>query len=894
MGKLNLYRFSLELIGALILGVILMVPESAAAAKVRVKEIQIHENPFSIEFSMTGQVPVKVIQIEETELLVALKNTAIPKGLKVKGKESKAIKEISIEELDGNVAAMVLKVSRPFKQVGSTFDKTGSRLIVALDATAETIKIPPKPPEEKQPATAPPASQPGPEHPPATPAYEASVPEKPPEPAPAPEPEPKPPEDESDSDPEPAPEPEPAAMPPVAAAPEAAPPKTAKDPPADDKSVKMPTAVTYVPPKREKSEFTGDISDIYRAIARMKCDSPIIQKTIVLINKDQYQKAYEGLDHYVLQDNLGCIEQVSFLKAFVYYKSLDKKDSKGLLEAARMFQETLITYPGSALVPFGYASIGIIHTALGNTSLAEGYFDIVRQGYEAYPGMPEVLYHLAKGYEEKGYTDKALRYYQMVFESETENSYIPDAGFGYGKALFEKQQFFNALSIFNYLVKLNVKQIYASPELLLKVGDASLKLSMSREARDSYVRAMNLFPDLSDKDLIISHIGDTYGLEDNPDKAIKFYELVRQTYPGTPGYIKASIGIARYLDTDEKKIEIYEMIKTQFPDNTYARIAMMRLAEIYQKNGEHDKCIKEIEDLLSTHPRGLRYEAVKLMQKAYEELFKKQMKEDGYTDVLRRYESEYVRLNRMESRNIEFSVGMAYLTAGLYEQAFNHLINAYKQYKRTQRSPELLFGLGMAMDESGRDADALKLFSGFSKRFPKDKRLSKAQIRMGKIYLEKSDFKHSDISFKAAYAASQDSLEKGRIRLWHAEGFEKNNDLKKAAELKVLAIKDFAAAPGNNYQALAEAYLTLGDTYVALDSYVQAADAFSKALSFSSEDKDRASIGFFLGDAYQKGNILDKAQEAYEQVVQNYDSVWARLARQRLSTLELAKRVQNS
>lgn len=206
----------------------------------------------------------------------------------------------------------------------------------------------------------------------------------------------------------------------------------------------------------------------------------------------------------------------------------------------------------------------------------------------------------------------------------------------------------------------------------------------------------------------------------------------------------------------------------------------------------------------------------------------------------------------------------------------------------------MLFGLGMAMDESGRDADALKLFSGFSKRFPKDKRLSKALIRMGKIYLEKSDFKHLDTSFKKAYAASQDSLEKGRIRLLHAKGFEKNKTLKKAAQLKVLAIKDFAAAPGNNYQELADAYLTLGDTYVALGSYVQAADAFSNALSFSSEDKDRASIGFFLGDAYQKGNILDKAKKAYEQVAQNYDSVWARLARQRLSTLELAKRVQNS
>ena len=36
--------------------------------------------------------------------------------------------------------------------------------------------------------------------------------------------------------------------------------------------------------------------------------------------------------------------------------------------------------------------------------------------------------------------------------------------------------------------------------------------------------------------------------------------------------------------SDEEKIEIYKMIKTKFPENTYTRIAMMRLAEIYQAN----------------------------------------------------------------------------------------------------------------------------------------------------------------------------------------------------------------------------------------------------------------------------------------------------------------------
>ena len=336
------------------------------------------------------------------------------------------------------------------------------------------------------------------------------------------------------------------------------------------------------------------------------------------------------------------------------------------------------------------------------------------------------------------------------------------------------------------------------------------------------------------------------------------------------------------------------MVKAKFPENKYARIAMMRLAEIYQENGEYNKCIKEIEDLLSTHPRGLRYEAVKLMQRAYEALFKKQLKEDEYTKILNRYELEHTRIDRMGSRKIALSVGLAYLQANLYEQSFNHLINAYKQYKRSSRSAQLLFGLGVAMDESGRDDDALKLFNAFSKRFYKSRNRVETLSRAGNIYLEKKKYKSASAKFNEAYNISKKPLDKGRILMMHSNVYEKKGDLKTASTLREKAIKDIALASGENYDSLAFAYKELGRTYIALKKYVKSADAYLKALGFSESDREKANIGFLLGDAYQKGNIIPKAKEAFKQVVSSYDSVWARLAQQRLNTLELAETVQNS
>lgn len=846
---------------------LVVLPGMGMAKNAVIQKIYIRENPLSVSFDMTRKVPVKVIQIENREVLVALKNATLAKDLQVVGRNHPAIREVNIESLHGGVVAVVVVGRSPYGSIKSEFSKSGTHFLVELGKQAAKPRAPKTamaPSIKPDPPTVPPSSKktiPVPAKPEAKPAVVQT-------PAPA----------ETAKD-VPMPLPEFPAMP---------------TPKKDEKSVKISTPPTYVPPQREKSEFKGDISDLYRLVGKRQCESEQIDNAILLMKKELYKEAFELLEQYVFQENFTCLEEVFYLRAYSYYQSLAENDFARLIKAEQMFQEALVLYPKSEYLPFGYTAIGLIHTDLKNISASEGYFNIVMQGYGEYTGMPEVLFHLARIYDEKGYTDKALRYYRQVFEAALENSYIPDAGIGYGKALFKKQQYFNSLTIFNYVVKLDVRKIYESPDLLLHIANANFELSLSKAARDNFIRVMNLFPDLQERDVILSKVGDTYGMEDRPKKAIKIYELVREKFPDTQGFINASIGLARYLKTDEEKIEIYEMVKLRFPENTYARIAMMRLAEIYQKKGEYDKCIKEIEDLLSTHPRGLRYEAVKLMQRAYEALFKQQLKDDGYTQVLHRYELEYIKIDKMDSRDIEFSVGKAYLRGNLYEQAFNHLLKAYKQYKRSERSPELLYTLGVAMDESGRDDDALKLFGALSKRFLEDKSRVPALMRMGNIYLEKKKFQSASSSYKTAYAGSKDHLQKGHILLMHSRVFEIQSDLKTAAGLRDRAVKDFAAAPGKNYEILTDAYKSLGNTYISLKSYVRAADAFSKALQFSEGDRAKANLGFLLGDAYQKGNILTKAKAAFEEVATAYDSVWARMARQRLDNLELAETVKNS
>ena len=867
-----------------------VIPATAAmAAHPVVKAIHVRNNPFSVTVNMTGEAPVKVVRVGEREVLVAIKNATLPKGLVIDGKDNPNLESLHVEALDGNVVALMVTGKHASQEtITPFFDVGNNQLTVVLNKVAALAPpVVPQAPPAHQAETVPAPPIPAVPAVPAVPKPETQMPI-----ASTTSPGEKQPLGNAEDDeaavkiPEPQPEPAPKAEPPKPVKKETGLAKTKK---------KIKEAPLYIPPKRQASAFKGDISDMYRGEDPLQgCQVSAVENAMLLIKKQLYKEAGAILDQYLFEENPFCREQVHYLRAYVNFMGVEDDNPAGLLTAERMFQDAMVLFPKSHYLPFAYAAMGLIHTRLHNSATAEGYFDIINKDFPDYSGMPEVEFHLAEIYNDRGYNDKALDLYKKVFESKISNAYISSAGVGYGKALFKNMRYYDALSVLNYVIQNDVKKVYESSDLLKYTADANFELGLSKGARENYIRLLNIYPDIENPDMALSKAGDAYGMENQEEKAIKLYELVREKYPDSPGYINASIGIARYLKTDDEKIEIYEMIKARFPENTYARIAMMRLAEIYQKNGEYDKCIQEIEDLLSTHPRGLRYEAVKLMQKAYEALFKEQLKGDEYTSVLMRYEKEQLRLKKMGGRLIPFHVGMAYLQADLYEEAFNQLISAYKLYKRSERPALLLFGLGKAMDESGRDDDALKLLYAFTKRFPKHKSRVEALTRIGQIYLEKGRFPKADDALVKAYKAGVDTLEKGRILMLRAGVYQKKTDLKTTSELQARAVKVFAASPGENYEILADAYKTLGSTYLEMRSYGQAADAFAKALNFSEGDRAKANIGFLLGDAYQKGNALDKAKETFEQVAQSYDSVWARLARQRLSTMGLAEKMINS
>ena len=809
------------------------------------KDLILEDNPSSLKVTLSEKVPFKIIRIDAREFLIAFKNVDTAKIRPRRGKTGSPIKNVSVEPLANGVMALVVTGNSRFKDLVSSWDKTGTTLVVNLDGKplekkeikkkTKVVHKSPPPPEQKKPQ----------EKQPPTPVKTESVVKK--------------------GKPDPG--------------------KTKTQPPKDE---------PFLPIKRASSIFKGDINDILLKAELDDCHSQEMAGAVDYLKKRLWSPGKELLEFVIEKARGNCLEQACYLRAYAAFMEADPGDAKKNLAAMALFQDAFVDYPNSKLLPFALAGMGILHTRLKNPAAAEGFFAIIRDNYKDYPGLAQVLYQLGLIYDAKGFNEQALAYFKEVFEDLPENSSTVDAGIGIGKALFKKRFYIDSLKILSQLLKSNPEKTYDSPELLLSIGNANFELGRTQGARENLTRALNLFPAIVGKDMIMTNIAETYAIEKNNKKAESLYRLVIKTYPKGEGFINSSMGLALILDNMEEKKSLYEMVKKDFSEHKLASVAMMRLAEIYEKTGEYAKCIEEIESLLSTHPQGLRYDAVKLMQRAYEALFDKKLSKGDFPGILHIFEQKNDLLDRMESKQIYLTVGLAYLEAGLHEQAFNQLIKAYKLYPRDSRPASLLFGLGVAMDETHRKEDALKILTGFVKRFPTNDKVSQASFRMGNLLVDKGMFGKAVKSFDVSYGASKDRIEKGRILIQKSEAFKAQKEWPQVSTQLVQAAREFGLAPGSNYDLLASTHIKIGESYLEQRLYVKAAQAFVTALKFAGGEQKRVDVGFMLGDAYQKANALTKARETFEKIVSLDDSIWVRLAKERLATLDLAEKVKNS
>ncbi len=619
---------------------------------------------------------------------------------------------------------------------------------------------------------------------------------------------------------------------------------------------------------------------------------PTIRRAVTLCASNTFAQAFKNLDRYVESDGPSeCLETAYYMRAYAFYKHRNPDVEDQNLKAVSVFQEAVSYYPKSKYAPYGLAALGKVNRRLKNYGEAKGYFKVILTSYKRFSGFPEVMLEMAQLYIDKEKTSLAIAVLERLISRYPNSPYMPNAKLVLGKALFEANRFQQALSHFRGLIAFAPRLVYESPDLMIYLGNTFYQMGQLSHARDVLLRAVNYFPNIPEAHIVLTRIGDIFRDQKQPEKAQKIYEHVVKNFPGTDGYIVSSVRMAEFLKRRIEKENLYRMIISDFPDHPLTHLAYVKLAALLNDEGEYEKSIEVIHTFLAKYPGTLKKEAAYVMKDAYGALFRKLLKAEDAAGLLTWYERDKSIINRINSPEIYETVGTAYRFGHLYKEAAQLLQKAYHLFDKDKRTPELVFNLGVSLMESGQLDRALRTLDGYTRKHPKHAYMAEALTRIGRILMQKKEYKNAQKKFRRAFRYTQTKQDKASARIREAEAGKALGEYKAAARNLIQAIDLLSGIPEQADRTLSKLYRDLGDMYLETESYPKAADAFAMSIKFS-DRKENPDLRFLLAETYEKGKNMEMAGKVYRQIIEMGDPFWARLAQEKLRGIQIETKLK--
>lgn len=547
----------------------------------------------------------------------------------------------------------------------------------------------------------------------------------------------------------------------------------------------------------------------------------------------------------------------------------------------------------SAFVPWGYAMLGILYHKMGNDPVGMGYFDLLREASPKFPGMAEVLLYLARMHMRLQHMDEAEPLLRDIVARFSTTVYAREARMELGRVLFARKRYFETIKMLDAVVGEEPDAVLREPDLLLLLGNSHFHTGGYSQAIENLMRVYNDFTDIAEPSLILTRIAESYAALPEPEKARKLYELVRELYPGTDGFVVSSMRLAELLEKREDRDALFQMVIQDYPDHSLARLALMRLAESRYQAEDYEETVRLIRQLLSEDPRALRRDALILMGRALEALFEGYLADNLYPDLIDRYDVEKGPVYEMENPRLHALVGRAFFRGHLYPQALPEYQRAEMLWGGAPLPPDFLFEYGVVSTETGGRDKGLSLLSDFLKAAPTDfQRSAEAWGYIARIHFEEG---RQEAGLKA-YAKAADLAPEGRRKVFFWQTLSRLYRDRKEP-VKEMAVLEQALAflgkAGQDSDDLRFVLLrSLGEAQVGEKRFAAALSSYEKTDGLTGiPTPDRNAVRFRRGEVLEKLGRQAEAKALYRSLVEEGDPLWGALAGERLEGLRIKEQL---
>ena len=668
-------------------------------------------------------------------------------------------------------------------------------------------------------------------------------------------------------------------------------------------------------PRRKEKAFAGSMSkDRTALLLELSPGHGTPDKNLFLLAAKDYRMGrWEhaiGILKKIIQfhPESSHLERAYFLLAKSYHRMFEKKMSEHFIETNKHYQAAISRFPESEYIVDALVSMGKCYFEAKNYYEAMAYFNLVLEKHKGHPAAAEALLQRGRILASRRQPQKAMISFRELEERYPNTPWATKAKIETGKALFSMQSFKRSLATLNEVMAMQPDEVYKDPEILLYAGYDYYELGQLGEARDTFSRLLNYYPEIDSNHLILTRIADIYRDEGAEETASKLYALAASTYPDTEGGLISLIRLAHMNEETgmkdpplavgegflgETARDIYEQVIEKYPGNPLAQLAMLRLAALQQKDKDYELSITTLRKILKEHPdTSLRAEVTSVLQASLKAIFTAERQAGNIENITRYYEQMKAVLPFEDMPDLLSWLGDTYRAFHLHRPALSMFRQASQYYAHQNPSPEILFGLGECAYREERLDEAEKALKAFVTRYPERREVSRGYYWLGLIFFQRQQYDEALEALKMALRTETDKYHQAKVRMALASVSNGRGDYERASKALRGAITLLSQNEDEASEDLYVAYRELGETYLKLGLQEKAVTIFKKALALVPEGSDSHSLQFRLAQCYQWLKATDQAEAMLNRIVASGDPFWSKVAQVQMKEMNMTESVE--
>jgi len=634
-------------------------------------------------------------------------------------------------------------------------------------------------------------------------------------------------------------------------------------------------------------------------------DKELYKASMALMAENEYEQALKKLQ--ILVDNNPesvYLEKALFLIGDAHMEMGDHGATSHYKKAIDAYEWAMRRFSSSERVPEALFNIGWCNEKLKIYYEAEASYKRLIAQFPEHKALAEAYYRLGEvEYAYGDYAD-AGAFFSKVIEKFPGTRTAGLSVYRLGDSFYEQNDLFNAFKYYTRALRDFPEGKLFDQDVLFNLGEIYFQNEEYKKARETLLKAVNLFPDREGSDMAMARIGDSQYQTGDVDAAIYFYSQTIENYPDSESAMLSKLRIAQIaigkleaegVDIPYKEeaygepLQLYEEVIEKRFSPEVSELAMLKLGIALSRLGKYQSAIEVFRKLLRKYPKGmLADEASSSMKESLKGFINFEFTQQYYISVLVKYQQfSATVLKDLDDIQLLYQIGESFRQLGMYQKALQLFTRAIRRPSNNPYRKKILFQAGRLNLLSEDYFSAAQLLTRYVEEFPDSPMLYQAYKLLGDAYYHLNDYQNAFNSYFSSLLMEKGSGMETQTYYFMGNSIKKLGDHSMATNAYKKVINHLKKEEQRKATPvyLNNTRLSLADSFFDAGNFSKALKEYEQAVTTPPEEGSPPWATYRIARSYEELGLSEKAVQSYKGLADKENGFWEYMANERIENL---------